>query len=677
MSVLASDDTEELIRHKGIHGGLLELLRPFGESVQGKVTIRDSTGLSRSWDDFGIRFTGVKDGLESPRLADRRSVDSMSSQQLPGKRGSLAEFKPARLRSGGDVQQIEELVDRHLTFAEEQSWPVDTDYLTSKTSSSGDPTSTSPYYKLYLRRLLSGLPLIPSETLSHPVASVIAISSRSASPIEDLRNLFTSSNSGADRLPLWVNNEYLRYYVLVHDEDYDDLSASLTLFDQMKRHFGLHCHLLRLRSTQCVSSDDSATPLPRCEWSSAAEELAEIVRRESSDDDIDPTPSIFATDAIALRAFVREMVTQSIVPSMERSSAQWNDAVASRRRGLSGRFMSLSKRLTTFGSRAASVPNVVASSYDAVAGIYKPEAPEAVMRKLADYAMMLRDYRLAQGVYEVLTGDFKNDKAWRYYAGANEMCAVSTLLMTSGGGRTRSETVEGYLETAYYSYVTRTGQTYHALRTLILGIELMTSKPDAARWCTRILQDKLVGPVGCVLVMERIAGCYPGSSSKQRRRKAAFWGTLSAEAWLQGEKTRQAEKSLSLAMRLYVEDDQVESEKALMRVLPTEMNVFLRGLRKAIEANRSGVHHLDEAELRRRKGQEAEDEARGIETTQSAFADPLGAVPSVPEADAALTVVTVPMQEEGSRSPPTPTRALAMRSPVLMERKDPGDDGFE
>ncbi|KAI7583554.1 hypothetical protein KC343_g19988, partial [Hortaea werneckii] len=383
----------------------------------------------------------------------------------------MLEYKPARLRTGGDVPQIEELVERHLTFAEEQSGPVEADYLNHKDTATARPEGTSPFYQLYLRRLLSGLPMVPSETVSHPVASVIAISSRSASPIEELRNLFAASNQGEHRLPQWVHNEFLRYYVLVHDEDYDDITKSMQLFEQMKRHFGLHCHLLRLRSTPCMPSEEGTIRLPNPDWLAAGEELSEIIRRETSEDDedVDPSPFLFSTDAEAIRAFVREMVTQSIVPSMERASATWNDQVASRRRGLSGRFMSLSKRFTlgSFGgNRNSSMPSFGGnggggsgnSNYDSLQGFYRPDAPEAIMRKLADYCMMLRDYRLAQSTYEILCGDFKADKAWRYYAGANEMSAVSGLLAIPGlSSKIRTEGIDQYLETAYYSYVTRVG----------------------------------------------------------------------------------------------------------------------------------------------------------------------------------------------------------------------------
>lgn len=690
VSVLASQDTEELIRHKGIVGGLLELLRPFGEHISGKVTIRDSTGVSRQWEDFSVRFAAVKDGLESPRNPDRRSTDSGNVQRA-GQRQSLQEFRPARLRSGGDVPQIEDLVERHLTFSEEQSGPAGSDYMTAKNVAAiADPHVTSPFYSLYLRRMLSGLPMIPAETMSHPVASVIAISSRSASPIEELRSLYDSSNTGEHRLPQWVHNEFLRYYVLIHDEDYDDITKSMALYDQMKRHFGLHCHLLRLRSTQCIPSDDDSTKLPQCEWTAAAEELAEIVRRETNDDEEDPTPYIFESDATALRAFVREMVTQSIIPSMERTSATWNDQVASRRRGISGRFMSLSKRFTTFGGRNSSGPALggAGSNYDSLQGFYRPDAPEAVMRKLADYAMMLRDFRLAHSTYEILCQDFKNDKAWRYYAGANEMAAVSLLLATSPNNKIRIEGIDQYLETAYYSYVTRVAAPYNALRTLLLGVELLKMRggnalDDASRWSSKILDDRLVGPIGHALIMERIANCFSerravhGLVDVDRHRKAAFYNMLAADAWLRQEKASQAEKCLGEAMRLYGAQEDPST------VAFDGMAIFLAALQESIAANRGGVHHIDGEDLLGEEGdllvEPLQEDSEQIGRLSPAVAphrkslsiggqipspfDPLGAVPSAYE---------VP---DGAASLNPSASEQELVSPVRdRERRD---DGFE
>lgn len=283
VGVVASSDTEEILRQKGFLGGFLELIRPFGELVHGKVTIRNSVGASTSWDDFGIRFMGLKDALGLPRpAAIRKSTETRTDSHSGKLSGSTARSSLTIPRVGGDVSQVEEAVDRHLSFSELQGpSALAMDYLNHKEKDATPKPvgSTSPFYSLYMRRLLSGFPMSPHETFSHPVACVIAISSRSPNPIEELRRLYTSTNTGDDRLPQWVNNEFLRYYVLVHDEDHDDISKSTALYEQMKRHFGLHCHLLRLRSAQCVPSDDDSVRIPISEWLSAAEELAEISRR--------------------------------------------------------------------------------------------------------------------------------------------------------------------------------------------------------------------------------------------------------------------------------------------------------------------------------------------------------------------------------------------------------------
>jgi hypothetical protein len=40
------------------------------------------------------------------------------------------------------------------------------------------------------------------------------------------------------------------------------------------------------------------------------------------------------------------------------------------------------------------------------------------MRRLADFSLMLGDYRYALSVYEMLKRDFTVEKAWKYAAGA-------------------------------------------------------------------------------------------------------------------------------------------------------------------------------------------------------------------------------------------------------------------
>lgn len=554
VAIYASRDTEALIAEKGCTEGLWGLLRPFGERIQGKVAVRDSNGITRTFEDFSIRFTQLGDNVGLPDTPILGVKQTPSVQGLNGVQESSSRDRKA-------LAEVEAVVERHLSYAEESSLGLPR--LAAFGRSTLGLEAVSPYYSLYLRRLLSGFPITTHETFAHPVACIIAISSRNETPIAELRNLYAETSQGEKRLPPWVDGDYLRYYVLVHDEENDDISRSMALFEQMKRHLGLHCHLLRLRCSQCAETDDDSMPLPRSDWMSAAEELAEIQRCANEEEFADPTRYIFESDATAIRTFVRELVTQSIVPTMERHISLWNDQVASRRRGIAGRLMNFSRKWAGFGggSRSASAGDA-SDSYD-MSGFYRADAPEAIMRKLADFAFMLRDWKLAQSTYDLLRSDFGEAKAWKYHAAANEMSAVSLLLasqnMVSKG---RAESIDQMLESALYSYGTRCSAPYGVTRSLTLGHELLRlwggpHVDDAGRWGLRLLESKMLGRVGDALIKERLAVCYAskggvGSSGwGSRWRKSAAWSVLAADAWCQQTKYLPAQKCLCDAQGTY------------------------------------------------------------------------------------------------------------------------------
>ncbi|KJZ79431.1 hypothetical protein HIM_00900 [Hirsutella minnesotensis 3608] len=556
VSIVASEDTEALIGEKGFRQGLWELLRPYGESVAGKVTVRDSNGIGRTFADFAIRFTkfGENVGHPDPTVSGTGQPQTQKTQN--GSQESTS-------RDRKILADTESVVERHLSYAEQSFHGLQ--YHRGSMRQPQDSETTSPYYTLFLRRLLSGFSISPHETFAHPVACVVAISSRNETPIEELRRLYTETNQGQSKLPPWVDSDYLRYYILVHDEENDDITRSMALFEQMKRRLGLHCHLLRLRCSQSAETDDDSIPLPRSDWMSAAEELAEIRKSESMEEMEDSTRYIFESDATAIRTFVREMVTQSIVPTMERHISVWNDQVASRRRGITGRFMNLSRKWAGLGSSSRSSSGGSANARDNydTSGFYRADSPEAIMRKLADYAFMLRDWKLAQSTYDLLRSDFSESKAWKYHAAANEMAAVSLLLIPQAmTSKSRAETIDQMLESAFYSYGTRCSAPYGALRSLTLGHELLklrggSNVDDAARWCLRLLESKLPGPVGDALIKERLAACYASKDSVgslglgKRRRKSAAWSVLAADSWCRQGKYIQAQRCLEEAERTY------------------------------------------------------------------------------------------------------------------------------
>lgn len=408
-------------------------------------------------------------------------------------------------------------------------------------------------------------------------------------------------------------------------------------------------------------------------------------QKESSEVDDDPTPYVFESDAAAIRAFVREMVTQSVVPGMERLSALWNNEVASRRRGIAGKIGLVSKRFTFgFSSRGSSTGiGGSNSNYDALQGFYKPDTPEAVLRKLADYAFMLRDFKLAQSTYDLLCTDYKNDKAWRHYAGANEMAAITALLAAPVvSSRVRVDSLDQLLETAYYSYLTRCSAPYSALRTLILSTELLrlrggSALDDSARWATRILEDRLVPQTGHALLLERIASCYSSRrghgtlKSGARARKAAFFHVLAAESWVVLGMNRQADTNLVAATSLYTSRKQMleKGEKAYSMFKPLyafqHLETFLQDLGQRVEDSRPNT---------------ADDGAeQGNQDTEPAEAD----VETIQEPTRTLGHArTLSTAGVGAVIPPAPSGldplgvAVVGGSPTL-DRPDPKNDGFE
>lgn len=232
-----SADTDELAREKGF-ASFHEMLRPYGDDLQGRLTVRDSVGSSNSFDDFGVRFVGLREMAASGEnwetgisaWANGRGTASAGEKGSAGGAGSQKVFV------GGNIDEVEELANLHLERNEEDLLEASSPVANGGGSGNGggggggagaaaSPPSDHLFYLHFLRRLLSAMPVSPHETFSHPVACVIAISSRNQSPIETLRNLYASGNDV--NMPQYVNNDYLRYYVLVHDEDRDDIQKSV------------------------------------------------------------------------------------------------------------------------------------------------------------------------------------------------------------------------------------------------------------------------------------------------------------------------------------------------------------------------------------------------------------------------------------------------------------------
>lgn len=563
--VVASADVNDLAKRKG-YASFFDLLRPFGDMVGSKVVYKDSNGLAAPLENFNVNF--VELGPAS-NMINYGQVDI----QRPGLVPVSDLYAP-----GGDLVALERQIENEMQVAGENL------ASTEKSNTAKSLPDATTYYESFFQSLLSGLPTSSHETFSHPVAMCIAVSSQNQFPIATLASL---SDRSKKSLPSWIDPDFLFYYILVHDEDQDDLVTSNIIYDEMRVKYGTPCYLLRLNSSKTNQEMQNAVEVPLFDRRSAPERLRSRWHgpgRTSSflpsavlaaENDLNKLRYLSPPDHTGLVSLVREMVIRSIVPHMERSITLWNEEVAGPRRGIAGRLFKVGRSLWGSSSRTAT-PVSGNGNYDPQTSSYRPDTPEAQLRKLADYAFMLRDWKLANGVYDMLRKDFSNDRAWKHHAGAQEMYVVSLLLQSPTiSEKVRTETIAPTLDSALYNYLSRSTAPYSALRSMVVTSELLRVKgggavDDAAKWIMRIMAEKLVGEMTRALLVDRVGYCFATGEAHNsetetetakvsaavnykgsRRRKAAFWRALAAESWSSIGKHRLARQALQAALRIY------------------------------------------------------------------------------------------------------------------------------
>jgi trafficking protein particle complex subunit 8 len=200
VAVVSSKECDELLRAKGFTG-LLDMLRPFGDCVQGKVNIRDSQAMSIPVEDFSVRFVDFHHYARG--IANGTSASRDQGPYAP-KSPTMQTYVP-----GGDLVAIERLLETKIESSEKKY-----EQATAKGEVGGSD------YSFFLRKMLSATPVSAHETFSHPVACILAVSSHHPEPVDALLGLYNTTNNAP--IPRYIDAGFLRYYVLIHDEDKDD-----------------------------------------------------------------------------------------------------------------------------------------------------------------------------------------------------------------------------------------------------------------------------------------------------------------------------------------------------------------------------------------------------------------------------------------------------------------------
>lgn len=270
------------------------------------------------------------------------------------------------------------------------------------------------------------------------------------------------SNTSAFSERPYIDPNVLRYYVLLHDQSAEggaSMEESKAILELVKKTYGLNCCILPFNSAS--QADGSATTVQsevQKLWHQpiASTRRPGTVTAEDEREAATYGQLLDADDIDRLRAFVREMVAQSLVPWMERCVSHWNDSLSASRKGLTGRLFGAGRKFFGSNSSSSSSKATTAAGQDrpgwnAEGNFYPASSLEAQTRRLADFAFMTRDYKLAAAMYDIGRRDYATEKAHQYAAGATEMFGLSHLMLMIGSNAPPID-VDSYLALACTFY---------------------------------------------------------------------------------------------------------------------------------------------------------------------------------------------------------------------------------
>ncbi|TXT10913.1 hypothetical protein VHUM_01664 [Vanrija humicola] len=522
VAVLASDDVADSCAANGC-AGLDELLRPW-EGGTDRVSILSTTLTPTVHPTFPLRFVPYASVYANPQLVSPNPelvVDLIGS--------GVGKLKPE----------------------DEQ------------------------HYALTRALLLASRPLVPYETFNHPVGVLFAVSTSTPDPLSALTRLYGQAvGTGAQAAPWMDGVQVLKFFVVVHDVSKrgEDLTAANELLAAVKKTYGPHSTLLVINSRKDLpelptpdATPHSEVPLPPPKDDDNPSALSQLYASTMSSLILSPTSAVAAEtdgeerstkryaarlspeDIQRLIALVRELVVQSLVPWMEARVREWNEAYQSSKRGLTGRLFGAGRKL--FGSRPQSPAPAGAGGYNSIKGYYPANSAEALSRRLADFAFMLRDYRYASGVYDTLRRDYSQDRAFRYASAATEMFGLSQLLShpyflpnTPPSGRPTPLTnlqhsdISAWLEQAVLTYLGRPPAIQIQLDALRITVLYYEAWKALNEW--RGVGAALVRAAGeadeaacAVLIEEAASADTKGGKSNRGHRRQAFHLVMAARRY--------------------------------------------------------------------------------------------------------------------------------------------------
>ncbi|TPX31316.1 hypothetical protein SmJEL517_g05349 [Synchytrium microbalum] len=515
--LVAASDTSHASVSSSNYASWSHLLAPFG-LVHGKLQVRDAQANLTVLDDYMVRFM-------TPAEFGQFTANPATVQYIANK-----------------ALQLYTQPNIHLPVIRNVK-DVDSDYATVNTD------DLTPWFAEYRETICKLIGVGEHETFNHPISCLVIVSAQDADPVQIANDLLDNTVKKLNTYRGALDTSLLRQYIVLHDGHASTDQQVETALTAMRKAFGNACQLVKINSIPKSNGSSSPTrtwsginyyidrwrddAMARHRIATCAAEYEASMKTDGAHapqetkpyhEDLVEYGSHFSQDDIhGLQTFVKTLVGLNLFPFMERNMQVWNEQVASQRRGLTNRLMTASRRF--FGGKQSSAE---AAIQDPNQVLYPASSPELVMRRLADYAFMLHDYKFAQSTYDTVKRDFTaNDKAAKYLAGSQEMIGICALMSDP---TTTGRSVDGYVDAAIHSYAESKSSLY-AIRTTLLYYEMLRERGlyrDCPNLLTRMFNIEEIDVRGGLLLEQ--AGLTYLKFSPPMIRKYAFQ-TMLAGHW--------------------------------------------------------------------------------------------------------------------------------------------------
>ncbi|CAN6303271.1 unnamed protein product [Urochloa humidicola] len=378
------------------------------------------------------------------------------------------------------------------------------------------------WIKKFNRELMRTLSFSEHETFDHPVACLLVVSSMDKEPISKFVDLFNTN-----QLPSLLNEgimdpQILKHYLVLHDQQEGPQDIAVNVLAEMRSTLGLNdCKLLCINSsTEADGSNADNSWLPYKALGLNNHEGACFLSMD---------------DLNEIKDFMQDFASNHIIPYMEQKIRVLNQQVATTRKGFRNQIKNLWWRKRDDVPEASNGP------------MYTFTSIESQIRVLGDFAFMLRDYELALSNYRLLATDYKLDKAWKRFAGVQEMSGLCYFMLDQS-----RKDAEYCMENAFSTYL-RIGSSGQrsATRCGLWWAEMLKARGqyrEASSVYFRVSNEE--PSLHSAVLLEQAACCYL-LSSPPMLRKYGFHLILAGNSYFMSDQKQHAVRVYRNALFVY------------------------------------------------------------------------------------------------------------------------------